>query len=77
MAYFILMNDIISSLTVQETGEEYDGIMCPYCENTSRPYGLGRQSNNKIQLVRKCRFCKKLFWYWVDIKSALAPFGDQ
>lgn len=70
------MNKTISFLTVNETGEEHNGVYCPVCKNISRPHGLGRQLNDKIQLVRICRFCDKLFWYWINYDGALVPFGD-
>lgn len=80
MVYFTLMNkvimELISSLTVKEIGEECNDIVCTSCGKFSRPHGLGQMSGDKIQLVRKCRSCGKLLWYWIDIEAALIPFGD-
>lgn len=70
------MNEIILALTIKIVGEECNDIICPACNDFSKPHGLGKQSGNKIQLVRKCRFCNKLFWYWIDYKHALIPFGE-
>lgn len=71
------MNDVISALTITETGIEHDNIVCPKCNNTLKPYGLGEKTSNKIQLFRRCRSCGELFWYWININEALLPFSEN
>jgi len=71
------MDDIISILTVKETGSEHNNVFCPHCKNVSKPYGLCEKSKDKIQLVRKCRVCSELFWYWIDVSCALIPFSED
>lgn len=71
------MDKIIKILKTEAEGQEYDGIFCPECGKDSKPHGLGDKTHNKIQLVRKCRNCNKLFWYWIDIKGALTPFSED
>jgi hypothetical protein len=71
-----MKNEVIATLTVVEIGEKHDNICCPCCNNFSKPCGLGELNIDKIQLVRKCRYCNKLFWYWINLESALTPFGE-
>jgi len=71
------MNEIILALTVTEIGQKHPQITCPYCDYNSKPYGLGKQSKDKIQLVRKCRSCNKLFWYWINRDVALTSFRES
>jgi len=75
--YFMIMDEFIKMLIVNEIGEKCDDIICPQCQSSSKPIGLGKKDNHKIQLVRKCRNCNNLFWYWIDFKNALTPFGEN
>lgn len=76
MVYFILMDKIVSALTVFKIGKEHSEITCPKCNYFSKPHGLGKRLQNKIQLVRRCRHCNNLFWYWISYCDALTPFSD-
>lgn len=69
--------DTIQYFIIDHNSEMHNDIKCPKCDSYSRPYGLGVEDNNKIQLVRQCRSCNYLYWYWIERKESLIHFGDD
>jgi len=71
------MDKVIKILKVSQSGKEHESVLCPDCKNDSKPHGLGKETDNKIQLVRQCRMCDMVFWYWINKKYALIPFSED
>lgn len=71
-----MREDIIELLLTTDIGIEHDDILCPTCNNFSKPIGLGNKFENKIQLIRVCYRCYCRFWYWIGYEGCLTPFSD-